>query len=82
MCNLFILISEAHRNFRNELFDSVEAQCNSAIVERHFRTVTFCQKDASQCGQPVRMHNLSSYSLGGLINPSIHFHFYLWLRWS
>ena len=32
------LISEAQRNFRDELFDSVEAQHNSAIVERHFRT--------------------------------------------
>ena len=38
MCNLIILISEAQRNFRNELFDSVEAQRNSAIAERHFRT--------------------------------------------
>ena len=26
------------RNFRNELFDSVEAQRNSAIAERYFRT--------------------------------------------
>ena len=34
----FFLISEAHRNFCNELFDSVEAQRNSAIAERHFRT--------------------------------------------
>ena len=32
------LISEAQRNFRNELFDSVEAQRNYAIAERHFRT--------------------------------------------
>ena len=36
--NLFFLISEAQRNFRNELFDSVDAQRNSAIAERHFRT--------------------------------------------
>ena len=35
---LNFLISEARRNFRNELFDSVDGQCNSAIVERHFRT--------------------------------------------
>ena len=35
--NLFFLISEAQRNFRNELFDSVDAQRNSAIAERHFR---------------------------------------------
>ena len=34
----FFLISEAQRNFRNELFDSVEAQRNSAPAERHFRT--------------------------------------------
>ena len=40
MCNLIILISEAQRNFRNELFDSVEAQRNSAIAERHFRNLT------------------------------------------
>ena len=26
------------RNFRNELFDSVDAQRNSAILERHFHT--------------------------------------------
>ena len=30
------LASETQRNFRNELFDSVEAQRNSAIAERHF----------------------------------------------
>ena len=28
MRNLICLVSEAQRNFRNELFDSVEAQCN------------------------------------------------------
>ena len=38
MSNLIFLISEAQRNFRNELFDSVEAQRNSAIAERHFWT--------------------------------------------
>ena len=38
MRNLLFLISEAQRNFRNELFDSVEAQHNFAIAERHFRT--------------------------------------------
>ena len=38
MRNLIILFSEAQRNFRNELFDSVEAQRNSAITERYFRT--------------------------------------------
>ena len=36
MRNLIFLISEAQRNFRNELFDSVEAQRNSAIAERNF----------------------------------------------
>ena len=38
MSNLIFLISEAQRNFCNELFDSVEAQRNSAIAERHFWT--------------------------------------------
>ena len=38
MRNLIFLISEAQSNFRNELLDSVEAQRNSAIAERHFRT--------------------------------------------
>ena len=38
MRNLIFLLTEAQRNFRNELFDSVEAQRNSAIAERHFRT--------------------------------------------
>ena len=38
MPNLIFLISEAQRNFRKKLFDSVEAQRNSAIAERHFRT--------------------------------------------
>ena len=38
MRNLIVLISEAQRNFRNELYDPVEAQRNSAIAERHFRT--------------------------------------------
>ena len=32
------LISEAQRNYRNQVFASVEAQRNSAIAERHFRT--------------------------------------------
>ena len=36
--NLIILISEAQRNFCNELFHSIEAQRNSAIAKRHFRT--------------------------------------------
>ena len=38
MRKLIFLILEAQRNFRNELFESVEAQHNSAIAERHFRT--------------------------------------------
>ena len=38
MRNLIVLTSEAQRNFRNELFDSVEVQCSSAIAERHFCT--------------------------------------------
>ena len=38
MRNLIFLISEAQRNFRNELFDLVEALRNPAIAERHFRT--------------------------------------------
>ena len=37
MRNLIFLLAEAKRNFRNELLDSVEAQRNSAIAERHFR---------------------------------------------
>ena len=38
MHKLIRLVSEAQRNFRNELFDSVEAQRNSAIADGHFRT--------------------------------------------
>ena len=38
MRNIIFLIAEAQRNLRNELFDLVEAQRNSAIAERHFRT--------------------------------------------
>ena len=38
MRNLISLISKAQHNFRNELYDSVEAQRNSAIAERRFRT--------------------------------------------
>ena len=38
MRNLNLLLSEAQRNFRNELFNSVEAQRNSAIAERYFHT--------------------------------------------
>ena len=38
MRNLIFLISDAQRCFRNELFDSVEAQRNSSIAERHFGT--------------------------------------------
>ena len=38
MRNLIVLISEAQSNFRDELFDLVETQSNSAIVERHYNT--------------------------------------------
>ena len=37
-CYLIFLIYEEQCNFRNELLDSVEAQHNSAIAERHFCT--------------------------------------------
>ena len=42
MRNSIFLISKAQRNFSKELFDSVEAQRNSAIAERHFRTKLKC----------------------------------------
>ena len=38
MRHLIFVISETQRNFRNELFDSFEAQRNSAIAERQFAT--------------------------------------------
>ena len=38
MRNLIFLISEAQRNFRNGLLHSAEAQHNSAIAGRRFRT--------------------------------------------
>ena len=38
MHNVFFKISEVQRNFCNELFDLVQAQHNSAIAKRHFRT--------------------------------------------
>ena len=38
MRNLIFLISKAQRNFRNEVFDSVEAKRNFAIAKRHFGT--------------------------------------------
>ena len=38
MCNIIFLISETQCNFRSELFDSVEAQRNSAIAKWHFCT--------------------------------------------
>ena len=36
MRSFIFLISEAKHNFRNELFESVKVQRNSAIVERIF----------------------------------------------
>ena len=36
MRNLCFCILEAQRNFRNKIFDSVKAQRNFAIAERHF----------------------------------------------
>ena len=42
MHNLIFSISEVHRNFRNELFDSVQVQRNSTIVEPHFYTKLKC----------------------------------------
>ena len=38
MRNSNFLLSEVQCNFRNKLFDSVEAQPTSAIAERHFCT--------------------------------------------
>ena len=38
MRNLIFILSKAQLNFRNELLDSVKAQRNSTIAERHFRT--------------------------------------------
>ena len=38
MRNWIFKISDMQRNFCYELFDLVEAQRNSAIAERHFRT--------------------------------------------
>ena len=38
MRNFIFSISEAQRNFRDKLFDSVEAQSNFTIAERHFPT--------------------------------------------
>ena len=38
MRNLIFFISEAQRNFRNELLNSAEAQRDSVIAERHFCT--------------------------------------------
>ena len=38
MRNLIFFNSEVQRNFRNELFDSVEAQHNCTTEEQHFRT--------------------------------------------
>ena len=38
MRNLIFLLSEAQRNFRNKLCDSVEGQRDSAIAEQYFRT--------------------------------------------
>ena len=38
MRNLILLFSEAQRNFRDKLFDSVEAQRNFEIAERDFHT--------------------------------------------
>ena len=37
-CKMRNLIFEAQCSFRNELFDLDEAQRNSTIAERHFRT--------------------------------------------
>ena len=42
MHNLNFLLSEAQRNFRKELADSVKAQRNSAIAARHYRTELKC----------------------------------------
>ena len=57
MCNLIFLLSEAQRNFRNELFDSVEAQRSSAIAERQFRA-KLKRNLTSAFG--ISQHNLNS----------------------
>ena len=42
MRSVIFLLSATQRNFRNEVFDSVEAQRNSAIAEWHFCTKLKC----------------------------------------
>ena len=54
MRNLVFLIFEAQRNFRNEAFDSVEAQRNSAVAERHFRSAL---KRNLTCAIEILQHN-------------------------
>ena len=57
MRNLIFLLSEAQRNFRNELFDSVEAQRNSAIAERRFCTKL---KRNPTCAIKISQHNANT----------------------
>ena len=57
MLNLIFLISEAKRYFRNELFDSVEMQHNSAIAERHFRTKLKCNLNSAI---EIRQHHANT----------------------
>ena len=57
MPNLIFLLPEAQRNFRNELFDSVEAQCNSAIAERYCRTKLKCNLTSAT---EISQHNANT----------------------
>ena len=47
MRNFIFSISEKLHNFRNELFDLVKAQRNSAIAEWYFRTKLKCNLTSS-----------------------------------
>ena len=57
MRNLIFLLSEAQRYFRNELFDSIEAQRNFASAERHFCTML---KRNPTCAIEISQHNANT----------------------
>ena len=57
MCSLIFLFSEAQRKFRNEPFNSVKTQRNSAIAQRDFRTKS---KGNQTSAIKLRKHNANS----------------------
>ena len=82
MRNFFMLLTfEAQRNFRHELFDSIEAQRNSTIAEQRFRTkkkrnLTSEMKISQQSANSAFFKILDRNKANNLLKKADIYHYY------